>query len=302
MEENFIQKTMFLDPEVSGGKLKVETLCELIVDHPYKEMIFKEFEIESIKEEYISIDYIDVVYKRILTYSRDYHRYPILAQVKDINVYEDVVKEKGFETKNIVFDFEEYVDVDEVKKDLKAIAIYDAKNTFLDEYDMTKYANYLFKSGQAQLANANIEFFKKLALTNEEYNKHRSYRLVEHKGKVYLRGITSFNKYYEYGVDFTFVIAMLLLHNNMKKNKGTEYKIKSVAVNESKLDMIVSEKYLKDAKTFGEVATAIKISTNDLGQGALSLTSIISVGKVDENGFFLFPKETEANKNKLSLC
>jgi hypothetical protein len=61
---------------------------------------------------------------------------------------------------------------------------------------MTKYANSLFKNGLSDLARQNIQYFKYLACSSDNYNKHRSCRLVENGGITYLRGITSFDKYY----------------------------------------------------------------------------------------------------------
>lgn len=301
MKQNFIQKNVYFDPEKNNGKIKVEKLCQLISQHPYKEAIFDTFNVNDIKDDVICIDYIDNIYERVKHYNENYNRSSIFAQIKDINVYEEE-KRIGDETeKNITFQFEEYVDIDEAKTDLKAIAIYDSKNTYLDEYEMTKYANNLFKIGLSGWANENIKYFKNLAQTNSDYNKHRSYRLVEHEGQIYLRGITSTTNYYEYGVDFTFVVSMLILHINMKANKGIEYRIKSCALNESKLDLIVSEKYKKDAGAFGKVSVAIKISTNDLGQGSLNFSNIINVGHIDENGFYLYPKKSEVENNKLQI-
>lgn len=297
MKEDFFQKTVLLNPEQSTGKLRVSKLCELIDSHEYKDEIYEAFKINEIKDEIICIDFIDTIFNRIRYYNDYYKRFFIYAQVKDIDVFEKEEIIDGEITKDIIFNFEEYIQIDEVKNNLQTIAIYDAKNTFLDSYEMTKYANNLFKIKEAGLAQYNIQYFKEKAKSNPRINKPKSYRLVEYKDKVYLRGITSINKYFEYGVDFTFVISMLVLHQNMKNKKGVEYVIRSAALNESKLDLIVSEKFLKDAGTFGSVSTAIKISTNDLGQGSLSFSNILSVGRTDK-GFFIYRRKSEFEKNK----
>lgn len=301
MEEKFVQKAVTLIPEDSTGKLKVEKLWELMEDHPYKDKMYTEFEIEKIKNEVIAIDYIDTVYKRIKHFSSNYKRMLIKAEIKHINVFEEMLVIKGEKKKEIIFHFDEYVDVDEVKKNLKTVAKYDSKNTYLDEYVMTKYANNLFKNGLSNLARQNIQYFKDLASSSDNYNKHRSYRLVENDGIIYLRGITSIDKYYEYGVDFAFVATMLAFHGFMKKNQGVEYEIKSAHINESKLEIIVAEKFKKDAGEFGKVSTAIKVSTNDLGQGSLNFLNIIKVGKTDKNGFYLFPKQNRFENNRVII-
>ncbi len=301
MEEKFVQKSVALADVKSTGKMKVETLCELIEDHPYNAALYKVFDIEKIKNEIIAIDHIDTIFDRVSHVNKKYKRHAILGQTKDINVYEEMKDIDGSKERVVVFHFEEYVVIDELKQNLKAVAKYDAKNTFLDDYVMTKYANNLFKIGQGDLARQNVQYFKELASGSDNYNKHKSYRLVDVDGITYLRGITSINKYFEYGVDFTFVVSMLILHDNMKKNNGTEYKIQSAALNESKLEFIVAEKFMKNAGSFGEVSTAVKISTNDLGQGSLNFQNIIHVGKVNEHGFYLFPKESKVETNKLAI-
>jgi hypothetical protein len=59
-----------------------------------------------------------------------------------------------------MFHFDEYVDIDEVKTDLQAYAIYNAKNSFFDEYEMTKYANRLYKDHLGELAEMNLSFLR----------------------------------------------------------------------------------------------------------------------------------------------
>lgn len=301
MEEKFVQKALMFDPENSTGKIKVEKLCELISGHPYRLEIYKVFDLENVKDEIISIDNIDTLFKRVSYFNKNYKRHNILAQSKDVNIFQSEKVIDGKNEKSINFHFDEYVVIDELKNGMSAIAIYESKNTFLDEYVMTKYANNLFKIGLADLARQNVEYFKELANSSDNYNKHRSYRLVENEGVNYLRGITSINKYFEYGVDFTFVVSMLIFHNNMKKNKGTEYKIKSASLNESKLEIIVAEKFLKDAGSFGKVSIAAKVTTNDLGQGSLNFVNIINVGQIDKQGFYLFPKSSKFENPKLII-
>lgn len=301
MEEKFIQKQIQLDPDKSSGRIKVSKLCNLVDGHPYKENIYNFFDIENIKDEYILIDYIDLIYKHVRYYISNYKRYSIYAKIKDIDVYEKESIVNGKLEKNIFFNFDEYVEVDEIKENLETTAIYNSKNSFLDEYLMTKYANNLFKIGLPDLARYNVNHFRQLAKTNEEYNKLKSYRLVDYKGETFLRGITSTN-YKEYGVDFAFVVSMLLLHNNMKENKGTEYTFTSVALNESKLEIIITEKLLKDAGAFGKISTAIKVSTNDLGNASLNFSNIINVIGKSKQGFYLIPREkSKVDVGKLAL-
>ena len=303
MNEKFIQKKMDLNHIPSNGKLKIKKLCGLIEEHPYKEQIYEAFNIKEIEEEFINIDNVDSVFDRVMLINTNYSRYKIMAQTKDINVFQKENLDGEKVENEVCFEFDEYVEIDEVKTNLKSTAIYNAKNSFFDEYDMSKFANSLLKkknSALSSLVNYNVNFFKDLAKAQQEFNKYKSYRLVECEGEIYLRGITS-EKYNEYGVDLTFVVSMRIRHKSMKEDLGINYKIQDCSLNESKLDMIVSEKSSKDAGVFGEVSTAIKISTNDLGQGSLNFSNIISVNVTLDNGVFLYPKTTRVDNRKLII-
>lgn len=80
MEERFVQKAVQLTPEESTGKLKVEKLWELMQNHPYQNEMSKVFDIDKIKDEYINIDFVDTVYKRVKHFSDKYKRSLIRAQ------------------------------------------------------------------------------------------------------------------------------------------------------------------------------------------------------------------------------
>lgn len=302
MGNRFTQKRIVFDDALSSGKLKVSTLLALLNKHPYQKDVVEAFKTDDIKDEYIIVDQIDIVYNKIKLIVGQFERFSILAHSKDITIRESAKAVDDVTGDHpLVFSFGEYVEIDEVKNGLDCYAIYNSKNTFFDEYDMTKYANRLYKNGLGGLAEYNINFFKILATTDKKFNKHRSYRLVVNNNELFLRGITSTDRYFEYGIDFTFVVAMLSLHKDMKTNKGNHYAISSAAVSESKLELIISDKQLKDAKEFGKVSSAMIVSTNDLGRGSLNFTKIIRVGGKMSHGIYLFPAAEEAKQNKLII-
>jgi len=301
MPERFIQKRVSLHDEVSTGKLKVSKLFDLLTDHPYREEIWKQYKIEEIENEIIVIDHIDVIYKKIRFFNEHFKRFSVFAYNKDISISESKSYIEDVGEKPLIFQLKEYVEIDEVKEDLSCIAIYESKNTFFDEYDMAKFANRLYKDELGDLADYNIKYFRELAEKNKKFKKYRSYRLVQNKDELFLRGITSVDRYFEYGIDFTFVVSMLSLHRDMKVNQGNAYAISSAAISESKLELIVADKNLKDAGEFGKVSSAMIITTNDLGQGSLNYNKVIKVGGTLFNGVYIFPPSDEVQKTKLVL-
>ena len=108
MEKNkFIQKKLELNQNISSGKLKIENLCRLIENHPYKEQIYNGFNIETIKNEFINIDNIDIVFQRILNINNNYDRFNIIAQTKDVNVFQEEILEDNKTEKSVCFEFDE---------------------------------------------------------------------------------------------------------------------------------------------------------------------------------------------------
>lgn len=273
----------------------------LLDNHPYKENIAKAFKTEEILDEYISIDYIDVVHNKIVSILSDFKRFGIKAYIKDVSLIEHGLPVDGISGVPIKFVFENYEYNSDKLNDLEAFAIHDAKNSFLGQYDMTKYANRLYKDHFYDLARHNIEHFKNLAAASPAEDKLRSYRLVEHQREVFVRGITSVNQYNEYGIDFAFVVGMLVFHSIMKENQGDAYGISSVALSASKLELIIADKYLKDAKGFGKVSSSTIISTNDLGSASLKFLNIVKVGIKDSKGFYIYPDPKKDYKNDLMV-
>src|SRR5690606_16164689 len=63
------------------------------------------------------------------------------------------------------------------------------------------------------------------------------------------------------------------------------------------LDMIIVEKHVQDAGYFGHVSTAIKVSTNDLGNGSLNFTNVLRVFQKNQRGVYLIPRRDTIFEN-----
>ncbi|MFA5409489.1 MAG: hypothetical protein WC343_12015, partial [Bacilli bacterium] len=157
----------------------------LLEGHPYRDNVEKTFRTKEVADEYISIDYVDVVYREIARIINDFRRFNIKAQIKDISLMEHLTEVEGISGTPIKFVFDNYIDDnDDELNDLHAFAIHDAKNAFLGQYDMTKYANRLYKDHHYSLVRYNLDHFKQLASHSKSANKLRSYRLIEHNDEV----------------------------------------------------------------------------------------------------------------------
>ena len=298
----FNQQNLPLQTVESLNRIKVSKLMSLLENHPYLENVEKAFNTKEIADEYINIDYVDSVFARIDQIIKSFKRFNVKAHIKDISLAEHLAEVDGITGTPIKFIFDDYVNEQgDVLNDLHAYAIHDAKNAFLNQYDMAKYANRLYKDQHYALVRYNIEHFKSLAAKSKKTDKLRSYRLLEHTGEVFLRGITSIDQYNEYGVDFAFVTGILLFHSIMKSRPGDAYSISNAAISISKLELIITDKNLKEAKGFGKVSSTTIISTNDLGNASFKLMNIVKVGIKDSRGFYVFPKAKRDYKNELII-
>lgn len=300
MSDRFKQKQLFFHKNGIGA-ISVSKLVQLLEGHPYEAGIKKSFNTDVIANERIVVENIDTLFNRIALIKRNYKCYTLKAHSKDVSFTRGKKKVDGIrDTYPLIFNFSEYIDGNgEVLQNFKAYAIYDLKSRYFEDFSMSKYANMLFDNGLDELTEINLEYFRRLAASTSDFNKHQSYRMVEHDGQQFVRGITS-TSYKEYGVDFAFVVSMLMLHKYMKRNQGNNYRITFVALNESKFEMIIAGDQQKKAGDFGLVSSAISVKTNDLGAGALTFTNIIRLD-VKGNGVYLYPNSKEVAKKDINI-
>src|SRR5699024_2741458 len=112
------------------------------------------------------------------------------------------------------------------------------------------------------------------------------------KENYYLRSITS-EAYKEYGVAFCFVVSILALHQLMQNDKGTNFGISSLAINESKIDMVVTDgkkEFIDKINSY--LSSSILIRNNDLGNQSLSFEHSMEVREKESSSdaFYIFPK------------
>jgi hypothetical protein len=273
----------------------------LITGHRYEEDVKKSFNITSIQNEQIVIENVLAIYNEIAAIKQDYECFTVKAHSNSIFFTRGKTKVDGIRDHHpLIFNFREAVDDNgELHNNLSGYAIYDSKGKYFEDFSMAKYANMLFDNSLDDLAEINLEYFRRLSKSSADFNKYQSYRMVSHDNELFVRGITS-TSYKEYGVDFAFVVAVLMLHKYMKQNKGNNYNITFSALNESKLEIIITSNQSKTAGDLGTVRSAISIKTNDLGGGAFTLTNIIKLD-VKGSGIYLYPSNKKLAQKDISI-
>lgn len=301
MSDRFIQKQINFEKKNSLNILSVNKLISLIAGHRYDEDIKKFFNIASIQNEQIIVENVLTLYNQISAIKRDYECFTVKAYSNSVFFTRGKTKIDGIrDHQPLIFNFKEVVDDDgEILANYSGYAIYDSKGKYFEDFSMAKYANMLFDNNLDDLAETNLKYFRSLSKFKSDFNKYQSYRMVTHDNELFVRGITSLS-YKEYGVDFAFVVAVLMLHKYMKQNEGNNYSITFAALNESKLEMIIASNQSKQAGDLGSVRSAISIKTNDLGGGAFTLTNIIKLD-VKGSGIYLYPSNKKLAQKNISI-
>ncbi len=296
----------------SKNRIKAEKLISLITDDAHKKIIIEHFRFDM--DEYIQIGNIDLVYEYV---KYVHNRYKYINLWTSNNHAEAYFRQSNEETlkSDLFFKFDFLHDDDGVVHDnFDAQVQYDASSMFYNDRELSKYINYLKSKDNktlSSLEDRNIlindvnSSWKRQYERNPRSIKERKFRFLKNdKDEYFLRSITS-DRYREYGVAFSFVISMLSLHTIMAQDKGLNFNISSLSINESKIDMLISSGnpvFVEEINQF--ITSSILIKNNDLGDRSLSFTHSLKLTPFqnDENKIYLFPKFKENEiKYKVSI-
>ncbi|SHE61338.1 hypothetical protein [Chryseobacterium vrystaatense] len=293
-------------PDIKGhnkeGKLKISKLLELITDASYHQDIKKHFGLEEAMNNYILIGNVDIAYDYVKYITEKFEYVNYYAFSKNVDTYIEQNETTKENEMYFVID-EPFNNEGEVLSQIIAKAEYDSVNMFYKDRELSKHINYLKKNGFTRpLENLNKSWETEFSI-NEKLNKRRNYRFVKESNNMYLRSITS-DQYNEYGVAFSFVVAMLALHKAMQNDKGLNFSITSLSLNESKIDIIVSANdsvYVEEIES--HISSSISIRNNDLGNKSLSFTQTLKITRLQntEREIYIFPKIKEDVTTKTSV-
>ncbi len=309
----FVQVTVPpFEKQNSQNRIKVEKLISLITDDEHKKFIIDHFKFDM--DEYLQIGNVDLVYKYVEYVHNKYKYVNLWTSNNHAEAYFRQSNEEPLKS-DLFFKFSFLHDDDGVVHDnFDAQVQYDASSMFYNDRELSKYINYLKSKNNktlSSLEDRNIlindvnSSWKRQYERNSKYINERKFRfLKDDKNEYFLRSITS-DRYREYGVAFSFVISMLSLHKIMEQDRGLNFNISSLSINESKIDMLISSGnpvFVQEINQF--ITSSILIKNNDLGDRSLSFTHSLKLTPLqnEENKIYLFPnfKENEI-KYKVSI-
>jgi hypothetical protein len=188
---------------------------------------------------------------------------------------------EGFKTHNqIILNF---------KRDaIHATGVYDFTNTFFDVlFNMRKFARYCLEHGYKDIVEDNI---KDLLIRNGSIEKQ--FRLIEHKGNCYIRGLTSM-KYNNYDNHIAIYITMLEIHK-VAIEEGCQFRIDRAYLSDSEINIFIEQKNPLIIAGFGKVYFGALLSNSEIREGALSLVFRYRVENEEKESFGGMPELEEA--------
>ncbi|MEJ5056016.1 hypothetical protein [Sphingobacterium sp. MYb382] len=296
--EYFVQRPIRL-AELGEGKGYVSSvdLLALIKDEEVKKYIINKYDLkESVNIELPKIDLFTAIVAR----------YVARFNTQRLEVTEDNVTTSFLdnEEKDVLFTLQngtlDGLEIDE----LNAVALYDSIRLFYDNRKLSQYITYLRKEirDKALLKAVNHSWEQRF-LEERATPASKSFRLLYDKveEQYYVKAINS-EKFREYGVGETFVVAILELAK-LAKQKGNTFFVSSFAISESKIDIILRSSVDKFISKLGVVYPSITIRNDDQGNASFGLYSSLEfkLANMDDDGkLHLFPnkklEQIETNK------
>lgn len=284
----FVQKTIKLDMLGEGQNyVYSNSLLDLINDDEVKEYIVEKYELEE--EVKIEFDKIDKLLPIVKKYVSRFKTHRIQAATNNVTTsFSDDAANK-----DVLFTIREGV-IDGAEVDeLDAIAIYDSVNMFYKPRRLSQYINFL----KNDIRDPRLLFAVNSSWDEyyeEKKLKTRLYRILEDNldEGYYLKSINSDN-YKEYGVAETFVLTILELHR-ISKVKSTSFYISSIALSESKIEIILHDSNKSHLKELGYIYPSISIRNEDQGNTSIGFYSSLEfkLANVDDNGkIHFFPNK-----------
>lgn len=168
-----------------------------------------------------------------------------------------------------------------VANDSNYSTIYNAKNTFLDYYDLAKHANYLLKNGK----NVNLlDDLNDLQSTDNLSSRDFIYRFIQNNGSNYLRAIVSKGRYKFYDNSIALYIAISVLSQYIKEN-NRDFICQKLIVTDSKLYAYFLEKESVTIRNGITIQTGLILSNSELGDGAASFNAYYVIRNSENKKF-----------------
>lgn len=291
--KRLISSTELLQDEKA---ISVGGVLESIQNHKYYEQFVQYLNALELKNEIIEISGIHFLLKKLALLKFEFIKFDLKSDFKDLSFeYMPIDGRISINFSNV----ERVHFVDSTQKfDLgpfTAIPINSAQSEFFASvYNMEKYAKTLLQSGHEDIVLQNLEFVKASLV---EGGHDKSYRLIMDTEGIYLRAITSTNKYYDYNIDISVALILITLHKNSETKNS--YSLTRCEYNQSMVKAFFKKSLIIELGGIGKIQFLIELANDEIKREALKLNLGFSIIFKDEDGdeneLYIQPQEYKSN-------
>lgn len=265
-------------------------LLKLIDRQDFKKDLTKVFQFKEDEIEVIQVGNAKSLLNSLFELDSQCEKIDIDSKIKNIELMKMLDKEKA------IFEIIQVSDEEILKKNksdrLIVETVYSAKHDLLDYYNFSRFANYLRDFEYDDLINTIKSYLK---IKNMENGEARSLRLLYKKdeNKFYLRAVTSTDGYQDFGINFSVVIALIVL-SRYALASGNEVYINNYVVDDSTVYVSFS---LSNEKTINKnlkLSFNLILENDEIKRNAVSFNGVFKLRYEDNAGrnseIFLKPK------------
>jgi len=291
--EHFLKQKVFKLDDLEDGDEFVysDDLLGLLKNAEVRSYLSNKYDLsKNIK---IKIAKIDALYKLVKQYSTHFSLIRLTTRFDKVHSY-FATNSDGL--RDVYFDISEGLTKSDglIYKDIKAKAIYDAVNMFYEGRKLTQYVNFLKKRtrGDSLLAAVNESWNSLYSKSNSKNVPEKVFRILDDGKHKFLKSINT-DRYNEYGITETFVLTMLELNKILRTDLAFDFKISSLAISESKIEIILTRDSPKKIEGIGTIHPSISIRNEDQGNTSIGYYSTLEfkLSKLIDGKLYLFPNK-----------
>src|SRR5690606_17615349 len=128
--------------------------------------------------------------------------------------------------------------------------------------------------------------------SNSKNVPEKVFRILDDGKHKFLKSINT-DRYNEYGITETFVLTMLELNKILRTDLAFDFKISSLAISESKIEIILTRDSPKKIEGIGTIHPSISIRNEDQGNTSIGYYSTLEfkLSKLIDGKLYLFPNK-----------
>lgn len=275
------------NPSESDKGISVREALKLVENSDYFDDIISGFNIDEIRNEFIEIAGAKTLVKSISQMEKKLIK-------KDINTPLNKVHCKGFtEEGQAILEISEVVDEQLIKIDNTDLVcvetVYSVRSDYFNNlYELDKYLQFLLKKEYNDIIGSNI---KMLEEKNKENTSEKKFRLViDEKGKVYVRAMTSVERYKDYNIAFSVFVTLIKLHELYKYNEES-FEISTFNFTESDVRIIFKNKKAYKFIDESKLSFSLVLTNDEIKREAVRLNGVFSIELSEDKDVYINPEE-----------